>query len=77
MMLNGWDEIDIKREEMKEYVARLDEANTMNVWQFDVERTWYKNDKGRGSTNWAWSCNYYWWIMRDVDWNAYHTDSIN
>ena len=77
MMLNGWNEIDVKESVMREFVDKLDEGNKDNAWQFDSQSNWYKNDKGRGSTNWAWSCNYYWWIMRDIDWNAYHTASIN
>ena len=76
MMLNGWNEIDVKENRLKKFVNKLDEANKKNVWQFDQENNWYKNDKGRGGTNWAWSCNYYWWIMRDVDWSDYNINTL-
>ena len=71
MMKNGWNEIDVREDVMNEFVRRLDEENKKNSWMDPKCSNWYSNDKGRGSTNWAWSCFYYWWLTKSVKFDQY------
>merc|ERR1712130_635993 len=77
MMRNHWNEIDVKEDVMKQFVKRLDEGNKSNNWMcLENGNSWYKNDKGRGGTNWAWSSWYYGWCTRSVDVREFNTQEL-
>ena len=77
LMIKNWlNEVDIKKDIMMKYVEELDKENNKNAWQDPNITNWYKNEKGRGSTNWAFSCYYYWWLTRKVNLNRYNIKSI-
>eukprot|EP01084_Bolivina_argentea_P292838 503546_1 len=77
MINNCWNEVDVKKDVMDKYVEKLDKENQKNAW-FDPNITnWYSNNKGRGSTNWAWSTTYYWWLTKSVNWKEYNVTSIS
>ena len=76
MMKNWWSEMDVKQDVMDKFVKRLDAENEKNAWQATGVNNWYKNAKGRGSTNWAWNCNYYWWLTRKVNAADYNVKSL-
>ena len=71
MILGGYGEIEVKKDAQDAYVRRLDAANAQNAWQRGEVTNWYTNEHGRGSTNWAWSCSYYWWLTKNVCWSHF------
>ena len=77
MMKNWWSEMDVKKDVMDDFVKRLDAENAKNAWSDCGVTNWYKNEKGRGSTNWAWSCNYYWWLTKRVNDDDYNVKSLS
>ena len=76
MMKNWINEVDVRQDVMDKFVQELDKENNKNAWQDPSITNWYKNDKGRGSTNWAWSCYYYWWLTSKCNLNDYNTRSV-
>ncbi len=64
------DAIDLRRDVMEEFDARVQQELSHTVWA-TTGKSWYKTDAGRITNNWSRSTISYWWETRDADLQKY------
>lgn len=62
--------IDLRREVMEDYDAKVQEELAKTVWA-RTGASWYKNARGRITNNWSGSTIRYWWRTRRADLGRY------
>ncbi len=67
MIAEGLDEIEVREEAYRAYKAKVDAELAGFVWTLEHTNNWFKNAKGRVTTNSPWSCSQYWEWTREVD----------
>jgi 4-hydroxyacetophenone monooxygenase len=67
MKAQGRDAIEVKREAFDRYMAEVDERIGRSVWSTPGVSNWFKNSKGRVTTNSPWRLSEYWQMTRRVD----------
>jgi cation diffusion facilitator CzcD-associated flavoprotein CzcO len=67
---NSIDAIDLRRDAMDEFDARVQRELADTVWA-TTGKSWYKTDTGRITNNWSRSTISYWWRTRRADLSKY------
>jgi len=67
----GYDAMECTRKAHDDYNAAVDETLSRLVWSFEGVTNWYKNARGRVTTNSPWSLVDYWHMTRQPDPAAY------
>src|SRR5208282_907906 len=67
----GLASIDLRREAMESFDARVQQELQRTVWAA-IGRSWYKTEDGRITNNWSGSTIRYWWESRHADLSLYH-----
>ncbi len=63
--------IDLRREIMDEFDARLQDELDRTVWA-STGKSWYKTEEGRITNNWFGTTTRYWWKTRHADISLFH-----
>ena len=63
--------LDLRRDVMAAYNARLQEELERTVWAA-TGKSWYKTEDGRITNNWSGTTTRYWWRTRRADLSCYH-----
>lgn len=63
---SGASEIEVRKEAYDRYNDQIDARHETMIWTQPQVRTWYKNGKGRVTTNAPWSMLEYWGLTRSV-----------
>jgi 4-hydroxyacetophenone monooxygenase len=64
MVADRLDEIEVRQDVYDAYMARVQDELASFVWTLDHTNNWFKNAKGRVTTNSPWSCAQYWrWTL--------------
>lgn len=71
MASNGSRQIEVREEAHNRYNDQVDARHETMIWTQPQVRTWYKNSKGRVTTNAPWSMLEYWRLTGAVDPNDY------
>jgi hypothetical protein len=66
----GAESIDLRREVMDSFDARVQRELSHTVWAA-TGKSWYKTDDGRITNNWSGSTIRYWWSTRHADLSLY------
>jgi hypothetical protein len=64
------DAIDLRRDAMEEFDARVQRELADTVWA-TTGKSWYKTDTGRITNNWSGSTLRYWWTTLHADLDKY------
>jgi cation diffusion facilitator CzcD-associated flavoprotein CzcO len=64
------DLLDLRPEVMRTWGARIQAELGRTVWS-QTDHSWYKNEAGRITNNWAGTTTRYWWQTRKPDFGAY------
>ena len=67
----GLASIDLRREAMESFDARVQQELQRTVWAA-IGKSWYKTEDGRITNNWSGSTIRYWWESRHADLSLYH-----
>jgi 4-hydroxyacetophenone monooxygenase len=67
MIAENLDEIEVRDAAYRAYDAKVQEELKSFVWTLDHTSNWFKNAKGRVTTNSPWSCRQYWEWTRAPD----------
>ena len=67
MIAEGLDEIEVREDAYRAYNDLVQAELAGFVWTLDHTSNWFKNAKGRVTTNSPWSCSEYWAWTRDAD----------
>ncbi|SJM53681.1 Cyclohexanone monooxygenase [Actinomycetales bacterium JB111] len=70
-LLDGAQEIEVKKDVFDTFNERLDAANRMRAWGASDVSSWYKNASGRVSQNWPFSTLEFWNLTRSIDEESY------
>ena len=73
MQLRGLGSIDLRREVMEEFDAKLQRELRQSVWAA-TDHSWYKTAGGRITNNWSGTTTRYWWRTRRVDLGLYRQE---
>jgi 4-hydroxyacetophenone monooxygenase len=67
MKAQGRDAIEVTQQAFDRYVAEVDERIGRSVWNTPGVSSWFKNSKGRVTTNSPWRLVEYWNMTRQID----------
>ena len=67
MIAEGLDEIEVRDDAYRAYNDKVQEELRGFVWTLDHTNNWFKDAKGRVTTNSPWSCSQYWEWTRATD----------
>ncbi|WP_288586230.1 NAD(P)/FAD-dependent oxidoreductase [uncultured Methylobacterium sp.] len=73
MIAQGWSEIECRPDVHDAYNRKVDDELSTLVWTHPSVNSWYKNAKGRITTNQPWRLVDYWRMTKNVDFSDYHT----
>ncbi|MGE7416051.1 NAD(P)-binding domain-containing protein [Methylobacterium tarhaniae] len=73
MIAQGWAEMECRTDVHDAYNRQVDDELSTLVWTHPSVNSWYKNAKGRITTNQPWRLVDYWRMTKDVDFSDYHT----
>ena len=71
MIIEGYKEVEIKKEVEAEYNRKQDERMKEMVWT-QAERSWYKLKSGRVHALFGYNMEWWWWILRKTEWQNYN-----
>lgn len=71
MIERQWTELEVRADATDHYNRRLDERLAEMVWSVSPAATWYRNSRGRVTTNMPWTSFEYWEMTRRVDFSDY------
>ena len=67
MIVEGFDEIEVREDAYRAYNDLVQAELGSFVWTLDHTNNWFRNSRGRVTTNSPWSCSQYWAWTRETD----------
>ncbi len=67
MIADGLDEVEVREDAYRAYNDKVQAELAGFVWTLEHTNNWYRNAKGRVTTNSPWSCSQYWAWTRRTD----------